>query len=479
MANLIIPRVRVLWGDVNLTSYTGGGGAPEVFFTEGEKGAPIVYDISVTISAEGDGPTASMKWDPTSKGFAAYEYFVQNEEFMKKQISIEFFYPKGKKIVFMFVWAGQTINYGNDMTITVKMTSELGGLINANLRNTAQAHDEEKGVKFLDAMKKNQKQFGLDEFPDLLKFSKSAEEYANKATTVSVYGSDVTFGTSTANIARQMGASTFGNNIEKANVIIFAPYSYKGSKEEVIDASTVQGGTSPDPSKRYGYILGPAIIDTLTRTASWKPPQQDNNRTPASQPIVIDAKKNKDKIQKQVSNPQEKAGTTANKPTSSPLGTANNRGSSNVQALNNPEAPDRQNALNQEKAATLDMNTFMCPLLVGIKPNDIVFVPSLSGKYIEDWIVQDVSYTQSNGNVTVNLNATRIIGTGTPMQETIGENFKKIAKDKKLIGPDASLEGWEKYAWGLPSQAGTPSASDAAAKEAAEVKYYNDRYGEA
>ena len=479
MANLIIPRVRVLWGDVNLTSYTGGSGAPEVFSTEGEKGAPIVYDISVNISAEGDGPTAEMKWDPTAKGFAAYEFFVQNEEFMKKQISVEFFYPKGKKIVFMFVWAGQTINYGNDMTVTVKMISELGGLINANLRNTAQAHDEDKGVKFLDAMKKNQKQFGLDGFPDLLKFSKSAEEYANKATTVSVYGSDVTFGSSTANIAKQMGAVTFGNNIEKANVIIFTPYSYKGSKEEVIDASTVQGGTSPDPSKRYGYILGPAIIDTLTRSAMWKPPQQDNNKTPASQPVVIDAKKNKDKVQKQVSNPQEKSGTTAAKPTSSPLGTANNRGSSNVQALSNPEAPDRQNALNQEKAAELQMSTFMCPLLVGVKPHDIVFVPSLSGKYIEDWIVQNVSYTQSNGNVTVNLDATRIIGTGTPMQEKIGENFKKIAKDKKLIGPDASLESWEKYAWGLPSQAGTPSASDAAAKEAAEVKYYNDRYGEA
>ena len=129
MANLIIPRVRVIWGDVNLTSYTGGGGAPEVFSTEGEKGAPIVYDISVNISAEGDGPTAEMKWDPTAKGFAAYEYFVQNPEFMKKQISVEFFYPKGKKIVFMFVWAGQTINYGNDMTVTVKMISELGGQI--------------------------------------------------------------------------------------------------------------------------------------------------------------------------------------------------------------------------------------------------------------------------------------------------------------------------------------------------------------
>jgi len=479
MANLIIPRVRVLWGDVNLTSYTGGGGAPEVFKLEEEKGASIVYDISVNISAEGDGPTAEMKWDPTAKGFAAYEFFVQNEEYMKKQISVEFFYPQGKKIVFMFVWAGQSINYGNDMTITVKMTSELGGIVNANLRNTAQAHDEEKGIKFLDAMKKNQKQFGLDEFPDLLKFSTAAEEYANKATAISIYGSDMTFGSSTANIAKQMGAVTFANNVGKANIIIFAPYSYKGSKEEVLDASDVEGGTTPDPAKRYGYILGPSIINTLTRSASWKPPQQDNTKTPSSQPVVIDAKKNKDKVQNPVTNPQNKSGTTAAKPTSSPLGTANNRGSSNVQALSNPEAPDRQNANNQEKAAELQMNTFMCPLLVGIKPHDIVFVPSLSGKYIEDWIVQNVSYAQSNGNVTVNLDATRVIGTGTPMQEKIGEKFKKIAEEKKLIGPNASLESWDKYAWGLPTKKGTPSATDAAAKEAAEVKYYNDRYGEA
>ena len=479
MANLIIPRVRVLWGDVNLTSYTGGGGAPEVFKTEGEKGASIVYDITVDISAEGDGPKAQMKWDPTAKGFAAYEFFVQNEEYMKKQISIEFFYPQGKKIVFMFVWAGQSINYGNDMTITVKMTSELAGIVNANLRNTAQAHDEEKGIKFLDAMKKNQKQFGLDEFPDLLKFSTAAEEYANKATAISIYGSDMTFGSSTANIAKQMGSVTFANNIEKANIVIFAPYSYKGSKEEVIDASEREGGKSPDPEKRYGYILGPSIINTLTRSASWKPPQQDNTKTPSSQPVVIDAKKNKDKVQNPVTNPQNKSGTTAAKPTSSPLGTANNRGSSNVQALSNPEAPDRQNANNQEKAAELQMNTFMCPVLVGIKPHDIVFVPSLSGKYIEDWIVQNVSYTQSNGTVTINVDATRVIGTGTPMQEKIGEKFKKIAEEKNLIGPNASLESWDKYAWGLPTKKGTPSATDAAAKEAAEVKYYNDRYGEA
>ena len=447
MANLRIPRVRVFWGDVSLTSYVGGGGAPEVFSTEGERGAPIVYDVSVTVNSEGEGPTGEFKWDPTGPGFAAYEFFVTSEEYMKKTITVEFFYPDGKKIVFIFVWAGQSINYGNNMEITVKLVSELAGLINANIRSTAQANDEDKGATFLDSMKRTQKQYGLEKFKDLLKFSGQAEKYASKATLISAYGSDSTFGANIANTAKQMGASTFGSNIGEASVIIFAPYSYKGSKDEVIDASSLQAGQSPDPTKRYGYILGPSIIDTLTRTAIWKPPQQDNTKTPSSQLVTQAPKKDKDRIQNPTSNPQEKSGTTAAQATTSPLGITVNKASSNIQALNNPEAPDRQNALNQEKAADLQMSTFLCPVLVGIKPYDIVFVPSFSGKFIEDWIVDSVSYTQSNGKITVAIGANRVIGTGTPMQKAPADKFKALAEGKKLIGANASLESWDEYAW--------------------------------
>ena len=472
MANLRIPRVRVFWGDINLTSYKGGGGAPEVFTTKGEKEGPIVYDVSVTVNAEGEGPTGEFKWDPTAKAFAVYEYLVTNEEYMKKQITVEFFYPDGKKIVFVFVWAGQSINYGNNMEVTVKLVSELAGLINANVRSTAQAYDEEKGATFVDSMKRTQKQYGLEDSKSLLKFSNQAEKYANKATMISGYGTDTTFGASIANTAKQMGASTFGSNIGEAQVIIFAPYSYKGSKDEVIDASSLQAGQSPDPTKRYGYILGPSIIDTLTRSAFWKPPQQDNTKTPSSQPVARDPKKAKNEIQNPVTNPQEKSGTTAAKPTTSPLGVTVNKGSSNIQSLDNPEAPDRQNALNQEKAAELQMSTFLCPLLVGIKPYDIVFVPSLSGnKYIEDWIVDNVQYTQSNGKITVAINANRIIGTGTPMQKAPADKFKAIAEGKKLIGPDASLESWDNYAW----MSSSPKAPVAETEE----QYYNRIYGEA
>jgi hypothetical protein len=38
------------------------------------------------------------------------------------------------------------------------------------------------------------------------------------------------------------------------------------------------------------------------------------------------------------------------------------------------------------------------------------------------------------------------------MNEKAAEKFKDIAKGLGLIGPNATLEAWEKYAWsGLPS----------------------------
>jgi DNA-binding transcriptional regulator/RsmH inhibitor MraZ len=61
----------------------------------------------------------------------------------------------------------------------------------------------------------------------------------------------------------------------------------------------------------------------------------------------------------------------------------------------------------------------------------------------------------------------------------------EYAKSINLIGEGASLENWDKYAWVYPlQQSSTPVENSqakqaAAAKEAAEVKYYNDRYGEA
>ena len=94
------PRVRVFWGDINLSSYDGPDkGAPEVFTLDSEKGGPIVYDVRTSLASEGEGPTAELKWDPTGPGYAAYEWFLSQEKYVQGKFSIEFFYPRGKKIV--------------------------------------------------------------------------------------------------------------------------------------------------------------------------------------------------------------------------------------------------------------------------------------------------------------------------------------------------------------------------------------------
>lgn len=442
------PRVRVLWGSVNLSSYDGKEAFP--------RGTPLIYDVQVDLQSENDGPTASMKWDPTGPGMAVYESFISSEEFMKTQITIEYFYPRGKKIVFVFVWSGQSISYGNDMSITVKMTSELSGLINANIRNTAQAYDEKKGGAILDAYKRAQKQFGLEKFDKLLQFNQLSLDYAKKAKITSAYGTDWTFGNNVANFAKQTGDAAFAHNIGQAGVVIFSPFSFKekpeSAQETVLNGATdIPYGQLPDPTKRYGYILGPSIIKSITRESNWKPPQQDNSKTPASQTLARTPTAAANSVQTPAPNAQTTLAnpTAAAASTSSPIGTANNRASLNVQNKDNPLAQVRQNALNDEKAATLNVDTLMCPVLVGIKPYDILYVPSLTGKYIEDWIVQSVGYTQNNGEVNVSIQATRLIGLGTPMNEKAAESFKTFAQERGLIGPNATLEAWDKYAWDL------------------------------
>jgi len=154
-----------------------------------------------------------MKWDPTGPGFAVYESFINDPEYMKTQITIEYFYPRGKKVVFVFVWSGQTINYGNDMTVTVNMTSELAGLINGNIRSTAQAYDEKTGGSPQDLVKRLQKQFGLEEFSKLVQFNKGTLDYWKKVKILNQYGNDWTFGNAVAALIKQTGDQAFPINI--------------------------------------------------------------------------------------------------------------------------------------------------------------------------------------------------------------------------------------------------------------------------
>jgi hypothetical protein len=89
----------------------------------------------------------------------------------------------------------------------------------------------------------------------------------------------------------------------------------------------------------------------------------------------------------------------------------------------------------------------MVPVVVGLKPNDIVFIPSFKGDYMEDWIVQSVSYESTDGGVRIGVQASRIYGTAKTMNQAAYDKFIKLAEQYKLVGDGATLEAWDSYAW--------------------------------
>jgi hypothetical protein len=119
-----------------------------------------------------------------------------------------------------------------------------------------------------------------------------------------------------------------------------------------------------------------------------------------------------------------------------------------IQYSENPNGPQKQRLLNDEEGVKMNATIFMCPAVTGIKPEDIIFVPSLKGDVIEDYKVSSVTYAQSGGVVSVSVQGSRTYSLSQPMYPEASEPFLEKAKTLK------TLKAWENFAWqerlGLP-----------------------------
>lgn len=438
--NLLIPIVEVYWGKTNLTSYDGP--------VRAIKGEPVVFKVEAHLEAQGTGPTASLSWNPSGPGYDAYKDLVDNH--INETISITYGYRGKKMINLKFIWGGQDISYGNSMAIKVHLLSELCGVINADTRSPANVKDT--GMTLYDAVSKTEKLYGVDSFK-LVSYSETALKDMKAAKIQSQYGQDQTFGSEMSKLAQQNGNLVFPNSIGTTNLVIFTPFTWE--KGDVVkDGAAIPAKQSPDPQVRYGYLVGPSIINSLERRFQWVPPQQTSRATPSTQKTPV--KKSKEK-QAEGGRASDNAAAVSQKPGAVRGSNTRSRGT-NIQNLQNPDAAAKQICLQQETAATLSFNTFLTPVLVGIKPYDLVYVPSLTGNDIEDWIVNAVDYDQTDGGVNVSVTASRTYGVGgTLMNKESGAKFHDLAKKLK------TLSDWEGYAWGQSVAAATTSTPAAVA----------------
>jgi hypothetical protein len=443
MANsLIIPRCEVVWGDVNLMNYNFDSSAT------GLTNQPLVYNVRVSLQDSGQTPTGSMRWNPTGAAFSVYEKLLETA--LNRTITVRYYYLNGRSITFSFVWSGQTEVYGKEMSLEVKLASELDGLVNANITSTAQASDQ--GTSPLANLSQLDYTFGVEKY-DLVKVTKQMQESLKTTKVLSNYSEGSNYLDSVKNLVEQTGGLVMATNIVSpgtsqklsASCVVLGPYlSDKTTVEELAPQSQF-----PDPTVRYGYFLGPGIINTITKTSEWQPPQKTQTSLESTQEKVQPAQPGT-QGQPATTTPQSQQAVAAQQSQSkSGAGnTANSRARPGVRLKENQDGEKRKLEIQQERSSKLSASVFMCPALTGVKPNDVIFIPNFSGTFIEDWIVNGIEYTQTDGGVEVSIQASRQYGLGNLMNKALGETWLGKAKEKNLIGSTGTLESWHNYAWG-------------------------------
>jgi hypothetical protein len=427
---LILPQVQVKWGGKNLSAYTlKGSNQPQ----------PIVFDTSVDLPEGGNSwPTGSFSWVPTGPAFKVYEELILKN--INDLIEIRFYYVNGPFIRFAFQYNGSDIDYGKGMSVKVLLSCR--DAQKSNAARVSAFHDyQKKPVDANQYQKDQQKDFG--NVLDIQKTEQAQKDGAQIKVKSSAY-KDQTAGALAQNAAKNSGDTLLLHNIgTQGGIVQYTPLTWETKQKSLILETPVGPGKEVDPKKRYGYLLGPGIITTFNRKMEFAAETQTKSSTvtqPGNNP-QLKGVKNPPPGSQNTQNTRNQ--TEAQKAALATQGASSPSVVKGTQFSENKIGPEKQQLLQQEEGVKMSAQMYMCPALVGIKPQDVVFVPSLKigDKLIEDYKVTSVSYQQQAGTIAVSIQATRTYGLNKPMTGA--------AADKWLAKADTlkTLEDWQNYAW--------------------------------
>jgi hypothetical protein len=383
-------------------------------------------------------PTGSFSWVPTGPAFKVYEELIKNN--IDDLIIVRFYYVNGPFIRFAFQYNGSDIAYGKNMSIKVLLSCRDAQKSNAT--RVSAFHDYQKNpVDANQAQKDQQADFG-----NVLNVQKTeqAEKDGAKIKVKSTAYKDQTAGALAQNAAKNSGDTLLLHNIgTQGGIIQYSPLMWESKQKSLVIEDPPGPGQEVDPKKRYGYLLGPGVITTFNRKMEFAAPTQTKSAT-VTQPGNNPQKKGKTEpppgtqttaLTKSQAEAQAKAKAVQGASGSSVV--------KGTQFSENTIGPQKQELLQREEQVKLQAQMYMCPALVGIKPQDVVFVPSLKtgDDLIEDYKVLAVSYSQQGGEVAVNVEGARGYGLNHPMSGAAASKW--LAKSDTL----KTLEDWQKYAW--------------------------------
>ena len=128
------------------------------------------------------------------------------------------------------------------------------------------------------------------------------------------------------------------------------------------------------------------------------------------------------------------------------VGPANKPKSRSEKKKDSKDSKDARAAESKAQESTVDLSVPMLPYIVGIKPRDIIAIPSMKGPgdWIEDWEVTGVQYSQSsNGSVDLSISGRRVYTPGgVAMMDA-----PTLAEVKATVATLRTPEKWAKFYW--------------------------------
>ena len=376
--------------------------AADVGLTTGEK-ENIAQSVSVKLNKGDSAPTASFNITPSPAGF---ELFAKlKKEMLDKPFKVTYGYMNGSMVgPFSFRFSGVQLTTGHNPKLAISGVSVVKGPWTDN--KISYTMEEETS---------------LDKYPDFVK-EKCGEgckslnfsfvgEAKEKAASIKVKGNQMqrTPQNILVDVLRPHGMDLqAGDNAFGGDMII--SYSPAKEGELVKDKPTVKTGNQPSvPLKRTVYVIGPGLMTNITRKQSFNIGSDATTNAASATSPPVPQTSTKAVAEPQNAAPQTDTANSSNK-AGGTSGQANPGSSSTGSSPAGKNGNDASAAIAKMITTTVNFTVLMVPYMVGIKPRDLIAIPSLKGPgdYIEDWEVKDVQYKQNDvGGVSIAITGSR------------------------------------------------------------------------
>jgi hypothetical protein len=433
VGRLIQPFVQVIWGDINLTSYT----------TEGFPVQPIASNIKIDLSMEN--VAGKLEFDVPAHPVALDVILKLKEESPDKAIKVRMGYELGTFFETYYQFAGFRLSSGMEpISKVIAVGLPKGPWTDNRISYTMSS------------------EVSLDKFPEFLK-GKCGEgckdikfqfkgQLLEDAKKVKIKRNDLarTPHSIITDVMFAQGAITsVSDSVIDGSIVFHYPFNLEDeaeSEELKLNLKQIQ----PVVGERKVFILGPGVLSTFNRTQTYNLAHTTLFRGRAAGDQTIEQRNKEDEENKKNYPPQTNSVQSNNKAggVTGPV-TPGQSGSGTTQFSDKQKKAIEARA--KKVTSECSVECFMVPYMVGIKPRDIIVIPSLKAAdepYIEDWIVEELSYSiDETGVVNISMTGTRPYTGDVNMLDA--DSLKKVQEVVKNL---RSIDSWSNFYWNIGSE---------------------------